>query len=61
MRGTLIETSARKIKNEAIKEAKKEMASKMLKTGKLRIEEIAEYSELSVTEVEQLAGIQTVV
>lgn len=56
MRGTLIETSARKIKNEA----KKEMALKMLKTGKLRIEEIAEYSELSVTEVEQLAGIQTV-
>ena len=57
MRGTLIETSARKIKNEA----KQEMVLKILKTGKLTIEEIAEYSELSVIEVEQLAGIQTVV
>lgn len=57
MRGTLIETSARKIKNEA----KKEVAISMLKIGKMTIEEIAECSELSVTEVEQLAEIQTVV
>ena len=61
MRGTLIETSARKIKNEAKKEAKKEVAISMLKIGKMTIEEIAECSELSVTEVEQLAEIQTVV
>ena len=64
MRGTLIETEARTIlnqgKRQGANEAKKEMALKMLKTGKLTIEEIAEYSELSVTEVEQLAGIQTV-
>jgi len=32
----------------------------MLKMGKLTIEEIAECSELSVAEVEQLAGLQTV-
>ena len=57
MRGTLIETSARKIKNEA----KKEVAISMLKVGKLTIEEIAECTELSITEVEQLAETQTVV
>ncbi len=35
-------------------------ASRMLKRGELTIEEIAEYSGLSVEEVEQLAGLQTV-
>ena len=39
---------------------KKKTAIKLLKMGKLTIEEIAECSELSVTEVEQLAGLQTV-
>lgn len=60
MGGALIETSARKLKNEAEREAKKKMAVNMLKTGKLTIEEIAECSELSVMEVESLAGLQTV-
>lgn len=32
----------------------------MLKIGKLTIGELAEYTELSVAEVEQLVGIQTV-
>lgn len=32
----------------------------MLKAGKLTIEEIAECSGLSVEEIEQLAGLQTV-
>jgi predicted transposase YdaD len=32
----------------------------MLKRGKLTIEEIAEYTELSVEEVEQLVGLQNV-
>lgn len=40
--------------------AKKEIALRMLKMGKLTIEEIAEYSALSVAEVEQLANLQTI-
>ncbi len=60
MSGELLETSARKIKNETENETKKKTALRMLKMGKLTIEEIAECSELSVTEVEQLAGLQTV-
>jgi len=72
MRGALIETEARTILNQGIKqgisqgisqginETKKKTAIRMLNVGKLTIEEIAEYSELSVAEVEQLAGLQTV-
>lgn len=51
MGGALLETSARKLK----KEAKKEVAVSLLKTGKLTVEEIAECSELNIAEVEQLA------
>ncbi len=60
MGGALIETEARKILNQGIDLAKKKTAIKLLKMGKLTIEEIAECSELSVTEVEQLVGLQTV-
>lgn len=60
MSGALIETSARRLKNEAENETKKKTALRMIKMGKLTIEEIAECSELSVAEVEQLAGLQTV-
>lgn len=64
MRGPLIPTEARTIlnrgRNQGIDETKKETALRMLKAGKLTIEEIAEYSALSVAEVEQLAGLQTV-
>ncbi len=64
MRGTLIQTEARTIlnrgKSQGISETKKETALRMLKAGKLTIEEIAEYSALSVKEVEQLAGLQIV-
>nr|WP_300677821.1 hypothetical protein [uncultured Acetatifactor sp.] len=60
MRGALIETSARRLKNEAENEAKRNIALRMLKRGKLAIEDIAEYSGLSVAEVEQLAGLPTV-
>ena len=56
MRGPLIQTEARTILNES----KKETALRMLKMGKLTVEEIAEYSALSVAEVEQLANLQTV-
>ena len=56
MGGALIETSAIKLKNEA----NKETAIRMIKRGKMTIEEIAEDTGLSVAEVEQLAGLQTV-
>ena len=72
MSGALIETEARTILNQGIKqgikqgksqgitEAKTQTALKLLKRGKLTVEEIAEDTGLSVTEVEQLAGLQTV-
>ena len=60
MRGPLIQTEARTILNRGISENKKETALRMLKMGKLTVEEIAEYSALSVAEVEQLANLQTV-
>ncbi len=72
MRGALIETEARTILNQGIKqgikqgksqgisETKRQTALKMLKRGKLTVEEIAEDTGLSVIEVEQLAGMQTV-
>ncbi len=60
MGGALIETNARRLKNEAENETKRNTALRMLKRGKLTIKEIAEDSGLSVAEVEQLAGLQTV-
>ena len=60
MSGALIETSARRLKNEAENETKKQTALKLLKRGKQTVEEIAEDTGLSITEVEQLAGLQTV-
>ena len=56
----MIETEARTILNQGIRETKKQTALRMLKIGKLTTEEIAEYLELSVEEVERLAGLQTV-
>lgn len=56
MRGPLIQTEARTILNES----KKEIALRMLKMGKLTVEEIVEYSALSVAEVEQLANPQRI-
>lgn len=59
MGGALIETEARTILQkdirQGISETERNMALKMLQTGKLAIVEIAEYTGLSVTEVEQLA------
>ena len=72
MGGALIETEARTILNQGIKqgikqgksqgisEAKKQTALRMLQRGKMTIQEIAEDTGLSVAEVEQLAGLQTV-
>jgi len=54
MSGALIETSARKLKNEA----QKETALRMLKDGELPIDKIAKYSGLSIAEVKQLAELQ---
>lgn len=67
MGGALIETEARTILNQGIKqgktqgisETKKQTALRMLKMGKLTIEEIAECSELNIVEVEQLAKLHT--
>ena len=56
MRGPLIQTEAKTILNEG----KKEIALRMLHMGKLTVEEIAEYSALSVAEVKQLAKLHTV-
>ena len=56
MSGALIETEARRIKNEN----KKETALRMLKDGELPIDKIAKYSELDIAEVERLAESLTV-
>ena len=47
-------------KSLGIGEAKTQTALKLLKRGKLTIEEIAEDTGLSIEEVEQLAGLHTV-
>lgn len=64
MRGALIETSARTIlnqgKSQGISQNQRETALRMLKRGKMTVKEIAEDTALSVAEVEQLAGLQTV-
>ncbi len=60
MGGALLETSARTILNQGISQNQRETALRMLKRGKMSIEEIAEDTGLSVKEVEQLAGLQTV-
>ena len=60
MRGALIETEARRILNKGMNEAQKETALRMLKRGKMTIQEIAEDTGLNEAEVERLAGFQTV-
>lgn len=73
MRGALIETETKKIlmqgikqgmkqgRDEGIKQGKseteRELVIRMLKKGKLTVEEIAEYSKLSIEEIEQLAKL----
>ncbi len=63
MRGALLETSARTILNQGISQGisqnQMETALRMLKSGKLSTGEIAEYSGLSVTEVQQLGKTLT--
>ena len=60
MGGALIETEARRILKKGMNDANRETALKLLKRGKQTVEEIAEDTGLSVPEVEQLAGLQTV-
>lgn len=61
MGGPLIETETRRIFNKGISkgvsEAKERTALRLLKRGKQTVEEIAEDTELSVAEVERLAGL----
>lgn len=56
MGGVLIETEARRLRDEA----KREVVINILKRGKMTIEEIAEDTKLSVTEVEQIVKLQIV-
>ena len=44
---------------QGISETREKTAIKLLKRGKLTVEEIAEDTGLSVEEIEQLAGLQT--
>lgn len=64
MGGALIETEARRLRDQAREEAEKETARKtalrMLKRGKLTVEEIAEDSGLTVEEVKKLENMQPV-
>ena len=60
MSGALLETEARTILNRGKDEAKKEIALRMLQDGELPIDKVAKYSGLDITEVELLAGVQTV-
>ena len=68
MRGALIETEACRIlnqgihqgKSQGINETKKETALRMLQDGELSIDKIAKYTGLNVSEVQQLAELQTV-
>jgi len=54
MRGPLIETNARKIKNETLRENARETVLRMLQDGELPMDKIAKYSGLGIEEVEQL-------
>ncbi|MCM1135815.1 MAG: hypothetical protein NC400_09615 [Clostridium sp.] len=58
MVGALIETEARAILNQGIRQGKNETALRLLKRGKQTMEEIAEDTGLSIAEVEQLARLQ---
>ena len=60
MSGPLIETTARNILSQGINQNQKETALRMLKRGKMTVEEIAEDTGLSIEEVEQLAEVSTV-
>ena len=64
MSGPLIETTARTILSQGliqgINQNQKETALRMLKRGKMTVEEIAEDTGLSIEEVEQLAEVSTV-
>lgn len=60
MRGPLIETEARRLRDEGRRKYAIETALRMLKRGKLTIEEISEITELSVAKIEQLKKVQTV-
>lgn len=60
MGGALIETEARRLKNEAEKEAAKKTALRLLQMGKLTIEEVAVGSGRPVSEVKKLQNMQPV-
>ena len=60
MRGPMIETSARRLRDKAENDAKREAALRMLQDGELLIEKVVKYSGLAIKEVEELVKLQTV-
>lgn len=60
MRGPMIETSARRLRDKVENDAKREAALRMLQDGELPIEKVVKYSGLAIKEVEELAKLQTV-
>lgn len=60
MRGPMIETNARRLRDKAENDAKREAALRMLQDGELSIEKVAKYSGLMIEKVEELAKPQTV-
>ena len=64
MVGALIETEARRLRDEAAREVAekyaKETALRLLKRGKLTVAEIAEDTGLSISEVKHLKNTQPV-
>ena len=54
------EDLAEKRANERVLEEKRDVAVRMIADGKLSVEEISRYSGLPISEVEDLANLQTV-
>lgn len=54
------EDLAEKRANERVLEEKRDAAVRMIADGKLSVEEISRYSGLPISEVEDLANLQTV-
>ena len=54
--GNVFDEFRKEIRDEAINEGRIETAVRMIESGKLSMEEIAEYSGLSIEKVRELAG-----
>ena len=54
MRGPLIETEARRLRDEATVENARKTATRMLQDDELSVDKIAKYTGLNIAEIEQL-------